>query len=348
MSEYLQSEFFKYHNNIKLHDKEDNTDLRDKREMLTEELRKYLKIKAEVEGNAKITFSIENQGSYSMGTGIKPIEDGDYDIDVMVLFNISKDDYKDKPVEVKKWVFEALDRPNRTVEYKEPCVRVQYTSDGKNLYHVDMALYANENENSNTYLSRGKPTSPEAKKKWEISDPKLLKQKINSRFDDLDDRQQMKRIIRYLKRWKDLKFKDTKDGRPTGIALTALAYNLFEPQINRIDFNSSTKPRDLIALRKLVQRITNEFSWFTDRISVKLPVEPYNDLFTQMSDLQQKKFKEKLNQLKSVLEIAESDPDPHQQSIILIKELGDDFPKVSKEKSAQKRAIAFPGKSESA
>lgn len=346
MATYLQTEFTAFHEKIKLYDNEENLELREKRDMLADELRAYFKKKAETEGTSKITFSIENQGSYSMGTGIKPLNDNDYDIDIMILFNFSKDDYS--PVEVKEWVFEALNRHNRTVEYKKPCVRVQYYKDGDKTFHVDLALYSNQNSNGKTYLSKGKPTSSYEEKKWEVSEPKLLKEKINNKFSDSDDKKQMKRVIRYLKRWKDYKFSNSANGKPTGIALTALAFNLFETEIYRNSFNSSVEPRDIIALRKLVNSIIGEFSFFSEIVSVNLPVEPYNNLFEKMRANQQKVLKEKLENLKSELVKAENEPDLHEASKILIKLFGDDFPEIEKDKSGQKRALAFPGKSESA
>lgn len=346
MGKYLQTEFNKYHENIKLHDKDENKDLRDKRDMLTDEMRAYFKKKSEEEKSTKITFSVENQGSYSMGTGILPVKKGDFDIDVMVLFNISKDDFK--PVEVKQWVHDALSRSNRTVEYKKPCVTVQYLNNGEPEFHVDLALYADDNSNGKTYISKGKPTSASADKVWEVSNPKLLKEKINTRFSDAEDRSQMKRIIRYLKRWKDLKFKDSGNEKPTGIALTALAYNLFSPVIERRSFDSTIEPDDLSALTKLVTAIKGEFNWFSNEISVQLPVEPYNDLFEKMSTKQCEKFKEKIETLESALEDANNEPDPHEASKTIRKILGDDFPLVEKKDTGQKRNLAFPGKSESA
>lgn len=346
MSNYLQTEFNKFHENIKLYDKTDNKELRGKRDMLEKELRTYFKNKAKEEGTTRITFSVENQGSYSMGTGIKALKNEDYDIDVMVLFNISKDDYT--PIEVKRWVYDALNINNRTVEYKKPCVRVQYHKDGKVLYHVDLALYANENSNCQTYLSKGKPTSATADKIWEISEPKKLKDKINNKFSDSDDSQQMKRVIRYLKRWKDLKFQSTGHGRPTGIALTALAYNLFKPQVVKNPFSSTTTIKDLLALKNLVSSILGEFNIWTGRISVSLPVKPGNDLFEKMKDGSHKTFKEKLEKLKTALEDAINEPDPHKASKILIRQFGDDFPEVDKDQSGQKRDKGYPGKSESA
>ncbi len=349
MAKHLQTEFNKFHENIKLHDKEDNKELREKRDMLTDELRAYFKKKREEDEDfPKITFTVENQGSYSMQTGIKAIDNGDYDIDVMVLFNINKKDYGN-PVEVKKWVFEALSKGTRKVFYKKPCVRVQYYKDGEEEFHVDLAIYANDNDDEKTYLAWGKPTSAKEDKKWEVSDPKLLKKKINEKHKDADDRMQMKREIRYLKRWKDLKFKNTDKGKPTGIAITALAYNLFNPQIERDFFASTVEPNDLLALKNLVSSIIGQFrGWPTKKISVQLPVEPYNDLFDKMTDKQQETFKEKLEALKTALEDAEQEPDPHEASKIMRKQFGDDFPLVDKDKSGQKRNLAFPGKSESA
>jgi len=346
MAEYLQSEFNKFHDSIKLNDIEDNKKLREKRDMLINELKEYLKKKSDEDENfSRITFSIENQGSYSMGTGNKPLDDEDYDIDVMILFNISKDEYS--PLEVKKWVYNALDKQFRTVKFKKPCVRVQYHKDGEELFHVDLALYANDNSDDKTYLSRGKPTSAAEDKKWEVANPKLLKEKINSQFSDVDERSQMKRNIRYLKRWKDFKFKNTGDGKPTGIALTALAYNLFKPQIVSEAFDSSVKPNDLLALKNLVSAIINEFDW-SDSIQVSLPVEPFNNLFEKMTNNQQKTFKEKLESLELALQNVTNEPDPHEASKILRKQFGDDFPEMEKDKYAEKRALAFPGKSESA
>ncbi|MEN8816866.1 MAG: nucleotidyltransferase [Nonlabens sp.] len=346
MGTLLQKEFFKFHDAIKLHDKEDNQELREERDKLTEELKDYFEKKADDEGSSKITFSIENQGSYSMGTGIKALTNNDYDIDVMTLFNISRDDYS--PITIKQWVYEALDKKGRTISLKYPCVTVHYFKDEEEIFHIDLALYAAQNDDEKKYIAKGKPTSASDKKIWELSEPKLLKSKIFSKFNDSDERAQMKRAIRYLKRWKDFKFKASANGKPTGIAITALAYELFKPEIAKNSFNSSIEIKDLVALKNLVESIINRFSFWTGKISVELPVEPYNDLFAKMSDGQHIELKKHLEDLKDSLQSAYDEADPHEASLILIKEFGDDFPEIDKDKTAQKRAIAFPGKSESA
>ena len=102
MNSVVQSQFYKFHDTIKL-ETLDNKQVIEKRDMLIEEIKAYLKKKAEQEGKPLITFSTFNQGSYSsMGTGIKPMNDkDDYDIDVGLIFNVKKEDYS--PIEVKQW-----------------------------------------------------------------------------------------------------------------------------------------------------------------------------------------------------------------------------------------------------
>lgn len=345
MSDILQKQFYKFHSNIKLNDIEHNKALRDKRDMLVNEIREYLKKKSEDEGTKRITFAFENQGSYSMGTGIEPLEGDDYDIDLMLLFNIDKDDFN--PVEIKRLVYKALDKQFRTVEYKTPCVRVQYHKKGEESYHVDMACYADDNDYEETYLSRGKPETPTHEREWEISEPKELKKKINGKYSDVEEKKQFKRVIRYLKRWKDYKFSNTVNGKPTGIAITALAYNGFEP-FTKDSFNDEKQINDLEATRKLVNYILDEFSLWTGKIKVKLPVEPYNNLFEKMTSTQMGIFKNKLTDLSNGLLKAKNETDPHEATKILNKLFGDDFEIIEKQATGQRRKRAFVGSTEQA
>lgn len=343
----VQDQFEKFHENIKL-DLEDNQVLIEKRDMLIKEIRTYLKKKAEDEGSDLITFSEFNQGSYAMGTGNKPVdEEQDYDIDVGLIFDISADDFE--PVEVKKWVFEALDAKQfRTVEWKTPCIRVQYFEEGLPNFHVDFAVYTSPDKSfwSKTYLAKGKPTSPNDQKVWEESEPKKLRKLLDDKFENAEDRKQFKRTIRYYKRWRDNKFNSV-NGRPTGIAVTALAYNGFVPR-TRETFTNSEKIDDLKALIGFTEYVLDQFSWFNGRISVELPVPPRNDLFAKMTDNQCKDFKSRLETLLENLKKAQSEPDPHEACKILRREFGDDFPVPPKESTGQYRRAAVVGTSESA
>lgn len=343
----VQNQFDEFHRKIKLN-LEDHQELIDKRDMLVKEIRAYLKKKSEVEKKDLITFTEFNQGSYAMGTGNKPIDEGqDYDIDVGLLFNISKEDFD--PVTVKRWVFEALDAKQfRTVEWKKPCIRVQYFEEGFPRFHIDFAVYSAPGKNYalKTYLAKGKPTLPKEKNVWEESEPKKLKELLDSKFDDQESRKQFKRAIRYFKRWKDYKFNSV-NGKPTGIALTSLAYQGFVPKV-RDYFSNTEKIDDLRALIEFTDYVKSQFSWWDERISTKLPVPPYNDLFEKMTDIQCRDFKERIETLLASLKGAEKESDPHEACRILRKEFGDDFPIPPKDTTGQFRRKAVVGTSESA
>ncbi len=343
----LQTQFNKYHEKIKLKDTDDNKPLRDKREVLLNELRDFLKKKSEDEDAPKITFTAKNQGSYSMGTGVKPLDGSDYDIDVMLLFNISKNDYEN-PVEVKQWVYDALNKSPRTVEIKRPCVRVQYREAGEDAYHVDFAIYSNEdsNDDGKTYLAKGYPGSSVDKKVWEVANPERLKEIVDSKYTDVDKQQQFKRTIRYMKRWKDIHFSSNGNSAPTGIAITALALKLFKPSIMVDLFSSKKTINDFEALTNFVNAIINHFNG--NNISIELPVEPYNDLFEKMSDNQKKTFKKKLITFKDKLVEANNEPDIVEACPIIRTQLGDDFECPNKEESAEKKDKAFTTSVESA
>ena len=67
----LQKYFNKFYEEIKLIDTDDNKVLRDKRDMLVKELKDFFTKKSKEDNKSLITFSTENQGSYSMGTGVR-------------------------------------------------------------------------------------------------------------------------------------------------------------------------------------------------------------------------------------------------------------------------------------
>lgn len=343
----VQDQFRKFHENIRL-DLEDNQALIEKRDMLIKEIRTYLKKKAEDEESDLITFSEFNQGSYYMGTGNKPVDDEqDYDIDVGLMFDISADDFD--PIEVKKWVFEALDAKQfRTVEWKTPCVRVQYFEEGLPNFHVDFVVYTSPNKSlwSKTYIAKGKPKSPADQKIWEEAEPKELKSLLDEKFENAEDRKQFKRTIRYYKRWRDNKFYSV-NGRPTGIAITALAYNGFVPK-TRDSFTNSEQIDDLSALISFTEYVLNQFGWYDGRISVELPVPPGNDLFAKMTDSQCQDLKSRLETMLDNLKKAQGESDPHEACKILRREFGDDFPVPPKESTGQYRRAAVVGTSESA
>ena len=317
----IQTYFNKFEDTIRK-SYDDNSILRKKRDLLLSDLREGLQRNFQ-----KIPrFEDFNQGSYVMGTGIAPLAGEDYDIDVGLVFHIPKEDYS--PVKVKQWVYDALQSGNRKVEYKRPCVRVQYHRAGEALYHVDLAIYSGGNFNwgNQTYLAKGFLGSGPENQKWEISEPKRWIETFQQKFQHQEGhRNQFRRVIRFLKRWKDFKFRAEGNGRPTGIAITACAFNWF--QIGTI-YNPNTRREeydDLTALKNLTQASINRFPW-AGRMSVNLPVPPHNDLFEKMGDRQMENFKSRLEMLRDALTQVERTVDPLTACHLLRDVFGDDFP----------------------
>ena len=319
----LQKEFIEFHDNIKLDD--ENQKLRDKRDILLKKLKNNISEDA-------TSYTTFNQGSYAMGTGIYP-EDEDYDIDVGIKFNINKDDYDD-PVEPKTWVKDALDGHTKKVEIRRSCVTVTYQENGESAYHVDFAIYAADNADKKLYIAKGKTYSDEKHRYWEISDPQGLIDEIKGKHSG-DDADQFRRVIRYMKKWKSHNFSSSGDSAPTGIALTILAYDGGYSVKNTYDWSKGKYVYDdFAALHNLVTNIRSRFSYswsdeaqqMCHKITVYLPVEPYNNLFSKMTDKQMEDFYQKIDQMLGKLNEVKEKTKRSEACIILGELFGEDFP----------------------
>ena len=108
--------------------------------------------------------------------------------------------------------------------------------------------------------------------------------------------------------------------------ITACALNWFQRGARYNPSDGKNYYDDLTALKNLCGSILNQFG-FGNRISVYLPVSPYNDLFGKMSDRQMENFKVKLAGLYSVdLGTAEDAPTAFLACSALRRAFGDDFP----------------------
>ena len=330
--------YFNQFNNIIRTDYDDNSVLRDKRDLLLENLNNSLQIYSRdyhVQIPKNIIF---NQGSYVMGTGIKPLPGEDYDIDVGLCFHLSRNDYS--PIQVKQWVYDALRFGSRTVEYKRPCVRVQYHQDGEDAYHVDFAVYSGltHNWDNQSYLAKGLPGSQPQFQIWEISNPNGLIEIFRQKFSNQQGhRNQFRRVIRLLKRLAHYNFSADGNTRPAGIALTACAMKWFQASTAYGFHGSGLYYDDLNALKNLAESVLNQFNR-TTRMSAKLPVPPYNDLFAKMSDKQMQTFKFKLVHLISALKETENTLSPFntRKTPLACRKLqdvfGNDFPSPERER----------------
>ncbi len=344
----VQTQFIGFHDNIKLDDENDT--LRSKRDIILTKLRSRMR---KLYPDAP-TYTSFVQGSYAMSTGVKPL-DSEYDIDVGLEFDMNKDNYE--PVKVKEWVYECLKDHTATVKVRTPCVTVVYQESGEPAYHVDLTVYAHGAQVSDLYLAKGRLNSSDDKKYWEESDPKGLMGLITGHYDDPDDRAQYRRVIRYMKRWKDIRFDAHSHGSPTGIALTVSAMEFFSPVSEVTDrFTNKKTYRDLKAMIGFVDNMVNAFVETINqdgesvvRLSVAVPTPIYNDLFEKMTDVQMSTLKEELEKLRDALVEADNEVDPVEACTILQKRcFGSNFPVPLKDDTGQKRRLAVTTTSQSA
>ncbi|WP_444930631.1 nucleotidyltransferase [Microbulbifer sp. SSSA002] len=292
----LQKQFDTFHDDIKLSNEKEL--LREKREILKQNLEAALKNNDDAPSVDKYLL----QGSYATYTGINPAN-GDYDIDVGVLFDCTKDDIG--AMKLKKLVKEALEHTSRSPVIKNPCITTQYMKNGTPDYHVDMPVYVKRDDSNGYDLAWGKSASSEV---WVQSDPEGLNEEINGKYSNDSERYQFRRIVKYLKAWKSKKFSSY---TVPSIGLCLAAMDHFSPEIDTYE----DTPNDLIALRKTISNIIGSFNWVSIddngksqyRLKVLLPVTPGNDVFEKLTDRQMTELKEKLEALKEALVFAEKE-----------------------------------------
>lgn len=343
--------YFKDFNDVIRLDFDVNSELAEKRDILLNKLKNSGKLPS---------FNKLNQGSYAMHTGVESI-DKEYDIDVALRFNVNREDYE--PMELKNTICDIL--KNHTeygAEIKNPCVTVTYKKEGEAAYHVDLVAYTYEDKddtNSQLYLARGKDSKPEDIC-WEKSDPKGLVDLINKKFDeDKEDKEQYRRVIRYIKRWKNLNFGSTGNEEPPSIAITLIAEEFFEVS-KRYDYlEEKYEYNDLDAILNFVKQIQSLFKYekidesgrILYRIKYCLPseldFEDDVDLFKKMDDIEMTNFKDKIDELVEGLNKVEEEDDEVEQCKLLNEIFGDDFKVPNKEDASKKQMNYIPSSSAS-
>ncbi len=217
-----------------------------------------------------------HQGSYKIGTTIKT--NGSVDLDYAVIMPLDVDAYDD-PRPIKKAIKDSLFiKSIRLPEIKEPCVTVAYHSNGKEYMHIDFPVYAEWN--GHLFLARGKEYSNNYS--WELADPEGLNDYFLSEFRG---RAQLKRIVRYIKRWKQYKYESSSDSHevPPSVGLTILACQNYQ------EFTQDGDD-DLLSLYYTMKAIADKFIVFKDNngtitsasIDCFLPVLPHSDIFYKM------------------------------------------------------------------
>lgn len=273
----------------------------------------------------KSDIEVFDQGSYKLHTTIKNNHGGSIDRDVAIMFPLDIDQNSD-PRKIKGYGRDAINLWNRSTTIKEPCLNVSYVENGAEWMHIDLPLYAKHNEN--VYLARGNEFAKEGNFSWEPADPKGLNKYL---LDKINCNDQLRRTIRYIKKWKLEKYyNSTLDHEvPPNIGLTLLACDCF------VASTSIEGDDDLTSLQKTIQNIVNKFSLIYENnvivkadISRSLPVAPWTDVFKKMkdnSDTYGVKFYNRLNTALQNLIDACNQESEHDAGVSVQKVFGDEF-----------------------
>jgi len=176
------------------------------------------------------------QGSYKYATLIKPVRKGErYDVDLGVYFEWDPrdQDIEPTPRQLRDWVQRELQayqaKTTTLIEVVEPpkdrCSRAVYEQQ----FHIDTPTYHLDRRRDRrrlAHLDQG----------WEDRDPKPLYKWFKDAADG-EDRDQMRRLIRYLKAWAAIGFREAPDARPSSVMLSVLvaqSYCAFMRQLGRL------------------------------------------------------------------------------------------------------------------
>lgn len=252
------------------------------------------------------TISTWLQGSYKFATLIKPVHLGEeYDVDVGVYFEWN-DDEEDVPTPklLRDWVQVELLNYESTCEElkkvaeppKERCSRASYVKQ----FHIDTPVY---HLNRETDTRRLACLSDE----WEHSDPKAIYQWFKKAVSG-DDRDQLRRLIRYMKAWAAVSFDDAKDSRPSSIFLTVLATKAYQ----EIWLDRLWGMDDDDALIAIIRRLHDQLN---DDRKVENPVDSTEDL-NRMCDEAWEGFLPRLSALRDTAERANDAADEASAALI--------------------------------
>ncbi len=246
------------------------------------------------------TIEFQTQGSFVMDTIIKPHNGEEFDLDDGVYFqgNLAEEQRVDTKV-FHNLILKAIDRNNEIEEIsdKNTCVRVKYVKNylNKNLnFHIDIPIYYAE-----------EMVTPELAHKmegWVESSPvefiAWFEEKAKSGFQkayllesvryaepyekwlsDIRKKDcQLRRIVRYLKSWADLKRQEM----PCGIIMSILAAN-----------NYVENERDDIALRDTLTAINRDLE--ANNFTCYRPTPKRGeDLFAKTPQVEKEYFKKAL------------------------------------------------------
>lgn len=302
----LNSLFIDFNKEIRLSGKK-RDDLVTGRNALRADIKEWFK------DNDKPQPKFYGQGSFSMNTVINPLSGDEYDLDDGVYLQGYSNDMDTWPstTTAHRWIKDATDdRTSVDSTDKNTCVRVNYASN----YHIDLPIYImKDNVPKLAHKSEG----------WISSDPKQFTDWFLSKVKT--EGEQLRRVVRYLKAWKDFKNVDLKS-----IEITILVGENFDSFENRDD------KAILLTVNSIIDKLEADFR------CVK-PSAPYNDLFEGFSESKKLSIISALKHLSDKIDEAIEETNNKTASETLRTQFGTRFPLGVDTASSKYEATSTPG-----
>jgi hypothetical protein len=225
-------------------------------------------------------FSIYPQGSYRLGTTVRPILGNEYDLDFVIEVQMPWNSSIDAMAFLKQ-IYNRLrenDVYKDKVELKNRCVRINYKDD----FHMDILPSYPVG-----YVGNINVKVPDRKTEyWKDSAPKgyadwfedcckylsILLEKA-AKVEELPEetpfemKPPLKRAVQLIKRFRDIYFEDVPDKAPISIVLTTLA---------GLHYNKSESV--FLTIKYILNAIANEINKADKMIEVYNPVNPAEKL----------------------------------------------------------------------
>lgn len=325
--------FQHYNNSIRLTDDKRQVLMRE-RDSLRQRMNSGFNMLSYQQKNGHI-LEFYSQGSFVMDTIIVPLND-DFDLDDGVYFRGSLGEReRPTPQFFHDLVVKTITTPGdfKKVEDKDTCIRVS----SKGGFHIDLPIYYAEKKDC--------PDLAHLKSGWILSNPiefiewfenhaksgfqkaflyetRLYAEKYSKWQEDIRKNDtQLRRIVRYMKAWADLR----RGEMPCGIIMTILATLNYSPDVN-----------DDVAFKNTLIKVRTFLK--NNGIKCPRPTTPKNeDLFASTSETKKQYFMSALNTLIESAEKAIATSNEKDACLEWQKHLGNRFPcHLAKDTSLQK------------
>lgn len=245
------------------------------------------------------------QGSYPTGTAVRPVEGGEYDVDVACIMGL--------PGETADAVLERLEELLRShgryadrIIPKKPCIRLEYAEDLIGKFHIDVVPMRR------TGSEAGSLEVPRRGEGWHQTAP------LDYVRWCIQQGQQFERTVRTFKRWRD-------DNQTAKHAIKSVLLQVL------VSAHMPDEPSDALRLQLTLKRMHGALAPLNTCPRVANPVLPNEDLARRWTAAAFKEFVGELEEACELATRATSTTDVVESSTFWRELLGDAFPLVPSE-----------------